>query len=37
MPWPPPTHMVSSPNSASCSSIAFSSVVMIRAPVIPNG
>src|SRR6476659_6807791 len=37
MPWPPPTHIVSRPNCASRSCIPLSSVVVMRAPVDPNG
>src|SRR5271157_1461588 len=37
MPWPPPTHMVSKPNVLSCVCRLFSSVVAMRAPVMPNG
>src|SRR3954453_13917998 len=37
MPWPPATHMVSSPIVLSSDSRSFSSVVMMRAPVMPNG
>src|SRR3954451_9335649 len=37
IPIPPATHMVSSPYVSSRASSPFSSVVMIRAPVIPNG
>ena len=37
MPCPPPTHMVSSPNCLSFVRSAFSSVVVIRAPVMPKG
>ena len=35
MPWPPPTHIVSSPIVPSTSSRSLSSVHMIRAPVMP--
>ncbi len=35
IPWPPPTHIVSSPIVPSRVSRSFSSVHMIRAPVIP--
>ena len=35
MPWPPPTHMVSRPKVLSALCNPFSSVVMIRAPVMP--
>ncbi len=37
MPWPPPTHIDSSPMVLSVSSSALSSVVMMRAPVWPKG
>ena len=37
MPWPPPTHMVSRPNCLSCHCNELSSVVVIRAPVMPKG
>ena len=37
IPWPPPTHIVSSPSATSCSRMALSRVVMIRAPVEPKG
>ena len=37
MPWPPPTHIDSRPKVLSVSSSALSSVVMMRAPVWPNG
>ena len=37
MPWPPPTHIVSRPNSLSRLCSPLSSVVVIRAPVEPNG
>ncbi len=37
MPWPPPTHIDSRPMVLPLSSRPFSSVVMIRAPVIPKG
>src|SRR5688500_12437807 len=37
MPWPPPTHIDSTPNSLSASSRPLINVVMMRAPVIPNG
>ena len=37
MPWPPPTHMVSRPNVLSWVCRLFSSVVAMRAPVMPNG
>ena len=37
MPWPPATHMVSRPYCLSSVSRSFSSVVMMRAPVCPNG
>src|SRR5439155_27368825 len=37
MPWPPPTHMVSRPTPRPVVSRPFSSVVMIRAPVMPKG
>ena len=37
MPWPPPTHMVSRPNCLSCHCSELISVVVIRAPVMPNG
>ena len=36
-PIPPATHIVSSPNLPSSESRLLSRVVMIRAPVIPNG
>ena len=35
IPWPPPTHIVSSPIVPSSVSRSFSSVHMIRAPVMP--
>ena len=35
MPWPPPTHIVSRPIVPSIVSRSFSSVHMIRAPVMP--
>ena len=35
MPWPPPTHIVSRPIVRSSVSRSFSSVAMIRAPVMP--
>lgn len=35
IPWPPPTHMVSRPKVLSALCSPFSSVVMIRAPVMP--
>ena len=37
MPWPPPTHIDSRPKVLPVSSSAFSSVVMMRAPVWPKG
>ena len=37
MPWPPPTHMVSSPNCLSWNTIELIRVLVIRAPVMPNG
>ena len=37
MPWPPPTHIVSRPMVFPASSRPLSSVVMMRAPVWPNG
>ena len=37
MPWPPPTHMVSSPIVWSRVRRSFSSVARIRTPVMPNG
>src|SRR6478736_1445998 len=37
MPWPPPTHMVSRPNVLSWVCRLFSSVAVMRAPVMPNG
>jgi hypothetical protein len=37
MPWPPPTHIDSSPMVFPVSSRALSSVVMMRAPVWPKG
>ena len=37
MPWPPPTHMVSRPICLSCQRSELMSVVVIRAPVMPNG
>src|SRR5437773_272057 len=37
MPWPPPTHIVSSPISLSSDSRSLSNVFMIRAPVMPYG
>src|SRR5690606_29761479 len=37
MPWPPPTHIVSSPYRLSWNCSEWISVVVIRAPVIPNG
>ena len=37
MPWPPPTHIVSRPTVLSASSSPLSSVLMMRAPVMPNG
>jgi hypothetical protein len=37
IPWPPATHIVSRPIVASSVSSPLSSVVMIRAPVMPNG
>src|SRR5829696_2941810 len=37
MPWPPPTHIVSRPIVRSIDSRSFSSVFMIRAPVMPYG
>ena len=37
IPWPPPTHIDSTPNSLSESSRPLSRVVMMRAPVMPNG
>src|SRR6266576_6146573 len=37
MPCPPPTHMVSRPNCLSCHDSEFTSVVVIRDPLIPKG
>src|SRR6478736_3421103 len=37
IPWPPPTHMVSRPNVLSWVCRLFSSVAVMRAPVMPNG
>ena len=37
MPWPPPTHIVSRPYCLSASWRPWISVVMMRAPVMPNG
>jgi alkanesulfonate monooxygenase SsuD/methylene tetrahydromethanopterin reductase-like flavin-dependent oxidoreductase (luciferase family) len=37
MPWPPPTHIDSRPKVLSASCRPLSSVVMMRAPVMPNG
>ena len=37
IPWPPPTHMVSRPNCLSWVWRLFSSVAVMRAPVMPNG
>ena len=37
MPWPPPTHIVSRPIVLSCARRPLISVVVIRAPVMPNG
>ena len=37
MPWPPPTHIVSRPKVLSASWRPLISVVMMRAPVMPNG
>ena len=37
MPWPPPTHIVSRPNCLSWNCSELISVVVIRAPVMPNG
>ena len=37
MPWPPPTHMVSSPNCLSWNCRELMSVVVMRAPVMPKG
>src|SRR6266705_289768 len=37
MPWPPPTHIVSSPKCSSWNCSESISVVVIRAPVMPNG
>ncbi len=37
MPWPPPTHMLSSPMVPPVERRPLSSVVMMRAPVMPNG
>src|SRR5450631_2518533 len=37
MPWPPPTHIVSSPIDLSWKSREFSRVPVMRAPVMPNG
>src|SRR5665647_934147 len=37
MPWPPPMHIVSRPNCPSRAARPLSSVVVIRAPVAPNG
>lgn len=37
MPCPPPTHMVSTPHCASRVRNPLTKVVMMRAPVAPNG
>ena len=37
MPWPPPTHIDSRPKVPPVSSRPLISVVMMRAPVMPNG
>ena len=37
IPWPPPTHIVSRPNCLSSVCRLWIRVVMMRAPVIPNG
>ena len=37
MPWPPPTHMLSMPKVLSSNCRPLMRVVMIRAPVMPNG